>query len=137
MPETVSFTLSDGDVAFLREHAARHMPSNEAALKAQVGQRLAELQGILGAVPTVPDFVADFVDNLRTLHEMLCDDAAELSDQTRPWILYALNYLVDPVDTIPDTVPLVGYLDDVVVVGWVCNMLRGEIKAWRRVRQGV
>ena len=135
MPETVSFVLSDADIAFLEDQAARHMPSHEGALLATVAGKLGELEGILQAVPHVPDFVRGFVADLRTLYEMVDGDAAELSDQTRAWALYALSYLVDPVDTIPDSVPLVGWLDDIVVVGWVCGMLRGEMKIWRDLRR--
>ena len=36
-------------------------------------------------------------------------------------IVAALNYLVDPFDLIPDTTPLLGFVDDVTVVGFVVD----------------
>ncbi len=134
MPDQVSFALTDADIEFLKGQAVAHMPRNEDALLTTVAGKLGELEGILRAVPHVPDFVRGFVGDLRTLYEMLRDDASELSDQTRGWALYALSYLVNPVDTIPDTVPLVGWLDDIIVVGWVCGMLRGEMKVYRDLK---
>ena len=43
-------------------------------------------------------------------------------------------YLVSPVDLIPDVVPLLGWLDDMVVVpllvSWIFRMLPQPVKVW-------
>lgn len=43
----------------------------------------------------------------------------------------ALLYLVNPLDLIPDFTPLLGMMDDVTVLGFVINSLRGEVKKFR------
>jgi uncharacterized membrane protein YkvA (DUF1232 family) len=40
----------------------------------------------------------------------------------------ALVYFLDPLDVVPDFVPVVGYLDDVTVIGFVVSSIRGDIE---------
>ncbi|MGB8342199.1 MAG: DUF1232 domain-containing protein, partial [Chthoniobacterales bacterium] len=40
------------------------------------------------------------------------------------WIVTALNYLVDPFDLIPDSIPFLGFVDDAIVVEFVVNKTR-------------
>ena len=48
----------------------------------------------------------------------------QVSNDDLTWILAALNYLVDPFDLIPDMTPLLGYIDDATVVGFVTDKTR-------------
>jgi uncharacterized membrane protein YkvA (DUF1232 family) len=60
-------------------------------------------------------------------------------------IFFALFYLVDPIDLIPDMIPLVGYLDDLIIVPlllhlafrWLPLAVREEslVKADRQARR--
>jgi uncharacterized membrane protein YkvA (DUF1232 family) len=43
------------------------------------------------------------------------------------WVLAALIYFVDPFDLIPDAIPLIGYVDDMTIVGFVINGIRGDL----------
>ena len=40
------------------------------------------------------------------------------------WIVAALNYLIDPYDFIPDITPVLGYIDDAIVVEFVMDKTR-------------
>ncbi|MDX1529972.1 MAG: YkvA family protein [Rhodothermales bacterium] len=42
-------------------------------------------------------------------------------------VLAAVLYFVNPLDLIPDFLPVVGYLDDAAVVGYVLRVLKGEL----------
>ena len=66
---------------------------------------------------------------------------ALLADPQTPalarWLLgAALAYLVSPIDLVPDFVPLLGQLDDVIVVallvGCALRLVPGEVKARAR-----
>jgi uncharacterized membrane protein YkvA (DUF1232 family) len=60
-------------------------------------------------------------------------------------VAFALFYLVDPIDLIPDMIPLVGYLDDLIIVPlllhlafrWLPPVVREEslVKAERQARR--
>ncbi len=45
-------------------------------------------------------------------------------------MLAALAYLADPDDTIPDTVPVLGFLDDAIMIELCRQDLRFEIEAY-------
>ena len=46
-------------------------------------------------------------------------------------VVGGLIYVVSPVDLIPDTIPVAGYIDDVVVVRWVIKAVNDELQAFR------
>ena len=60
----------------------------------------------------------------------------QVSNDDLTWILAALNYLVDPFDLIPDMTPLLGFVDDATVVGFVANETRqtlDEFMIWETI----
>ncbi len=49
-----------------------------------------------------------------------------------------LLYVISPFDLIPDFFPWVGWADDILVIGYVCNLLMNELDAfaaWRKRQQ--
>lgn len=46
-------------------------------------------------------------------------------------VVAALIYVESPVDVIPDHTPMVGFLDDAAVTGWVLEKARGELNHFR------
>ena len=49
-------------------------------------------------------------------------------------IVCALIYFMSPIDLIPDTVPVAGYIDDTAVVGFVLEMVKFDLdhyKEWK------
>lgn len=56
--------------------------------------------------------------------------------QEIPWktILYAASaifYFVSPLDFVPDFIPIAGFLDDITVIGFVSNSLKGDIEKFK------
>lgn len=50
-------------------------------------------------------------------------------------VAFGLLYLVNPVELIPDVIPVVGYLDDVAVMAVIFKLVRAELEkyaAWRK-----
>jgi uncharacterized membrane protein YkvA (DUF1232 family) len=79
--------------------------------------------------------IRDLALNVVCLYEMLVDPDYTISWQVKAGIVFALGYFISPVDTIPDVVPVVGYVDDALVVAYVAHLLSGDIskyRAWRR-----
>jgi uncharacterized membrane protein YkvA (DUF1232 family) len=52
-------------------------------------------------------------------------------------VAFGLLYLVNPVELIPDVIPVVDYLDDVAVIALVLKLVKAELEkyaAWRKAR---
>ncbi len=62
--------------------------------------------------------------------------------RTIPWwalsaIVFALLYVISPIDLIPDFIPVIGYLDDAAVVSVCLKLVEQELhtyKAWKESR---
>lgn len=84
---------------------------------------------------------AEVVEDVRTLirlsiavargHYHPADDA-DVTD-----IVAVLVYIDSPIDVIPDSIPLVGFLDDVAAVGWVVRKARTEVDRFRAWELGL
>jgi|GEM_PF-270480 len=51
-------------------------------------------------------------------------------------VVTGLIYVVSPLDLIPDVVPVAGFLDDAVVIGFVIKSVRSELDAFREWELG-
>ncbi|MDB5118623.1 MAG: hypothetical protein JWQ79_4115 [Mucilaginibacter sp.] len=49
-------------------------------------------------------------------------------------VVAGLMYFLSPIDLIPDWIPVLGMLDDIVVLGWVMSSLKTELDAFRAWR---
>jgi uncharacterized membrane protein YkvA (DUF1232 family) len=49
-------------------------------------------------------------------------------------VVAGLMYFLSPIDLIPDWIPVIGMLDDIVVLGWVMKSLKTELDAFRAWR---
>jgi uncharacterized membrane protein YkvA (DUF1232 family) len=45
-------------------------------------------------------------------------------------IVAAMLYFLDPLDAIPDFIPVIGFLDDAAVLLWVANRVRHDLDAF-------
>ena len=70
----------------------------------------------------------------------LTKDAVRGSYRTHPvnlsMIAGGLLYFIIPTDLIPDFIPVAGLLDDVALLTVIINSLQGELKRYRKWRQG-
>jgi uncharacterized membrane protein YkvA (DUF1232 family) len=53
------------------------------------------------------------------------------------WAVFAILYFLSPIDLIPDFLPG-GYIDDMAVIAFVCNRIRGDLDdflEWEKARK--
>ena len=101
-----------------------------------VGRLLVTAGVLLGRNPAALRAVrADAAAVLRMARETFSGHYRQVPQRTLVAGLAALVYLVNPLDLLPDLLPLLGWLDDAVVLTWVARQIRRDIDAftvWER-----
>lgn len=129
MPLTFNFELSDQDLSHIQQAIA-------AAQKAAVDKSDAEITASARALlisaneVQVPDFIRDRLNQLDALIAMLGDEAWALPDEDRARVKSAMAYFSEAEDLIPDSIPVLGYLDDAIAIELSVRELKHEIDAY-------
>ncbi len=119
----ISFELSDRDLQYFRE-ALQH--SRNAVRHAEEGEILEAIRDVLEEIRSnepLPDFVARRIPEIESFIQMLTDDEWQLPDADRERLLSMFIYFADPEDLLPDDIPVIGYLDDVIVIELIMQEL--------------
>lgn len=129
MSLSIAIELSDRDLEHF--HAAQKKAQANAGKKSS-DEVIAAAQNLLASAhkTAVPDFIAARLARLDDLIAMVRDEAWGLPEADRQRVLSALVYFADPQDVIPDSVPVLGYLDDAIMIELCVRELQHEIQAY-------
>jgi hypothetical protein len=125
----VVIDLSEQDLDHFRSamrrarDAAAHLSAED--ITAAALKLLADTRNI-----QVPDFVGDRMRKLDVMIAMVHDKGWGLTDTERKEVLSALTYFCDPEDAIPDNIPVLGFLDDAIMIELVVEELKHELDAY-------
>ncbi len=123
MPLRITFDLSDRDLNFFRDALRRSRSAVRHAEEAEIIEAIhAALAEIRTSAP-LPEFVGRRIPQLESLLRMLSDDEWQLPEADRERLLATFVYFADPEDILPDDVPVIGYLDDVIIIEIVAREL--------------
>ena len=75
--------------------------------------------------PNLFDYQVILVSDISKLLSIL-KDLPELNEDLKKRIVFALEYFLEELDEIPDSSPLIGLLDDYVLVRWVVDSIMVE-----------
>ncbi len=123
MSMQISFELSDRDLDFFRNALKQ---SREAVRDADENEIVEAISDVLNEIrknEPLPDFVSKRIPELESLISMLTDDEWQLPDKEREQLLATFVYFADPEDILPDNIPVIGYLDDVIIIELVVREL--------------
>lgn len=133
MSMDISITLSDADI----EHFVTDIKATEQRL-AGLGDTaiIASAREKLLEKPTegVPGFIRSRLERIITMVEMVEDAGFALPEEERKHTLTALAYFAEPNDAIPDNVPVLGYLDDAIMIELCVRELQFELEAFEDFR---
>ncbi len=129
MSFTINIELSERDLdhfrAAQRAAVASAEGGNEDDMMAAAVKLLVESKDL-----QVPDFIAKRLLQLDDMIAMLKDEAWALSGDDRKRVMAALAYFANPDDIIPDSVPVLGFLDDAIMIELCVRELKNEIEAY-------
>jgi len=112
----ISFELTDRDLRFFRKALRQSRAAVKDAEDSEIIDAIRDvLEEIRGSEP-LPDFVGKRIPELESLISMLTDDEWQLPETDRERLLATFVYFADPEDILPDDIPVIGYLDDVIII---------------------
>jgi len=122
--------LSDRDLRFFRDALARARravrDADETEIIDAINDVLAEIKG----EEPLPDFVAKRIPQLESMINMLRDEEWALPVAERERLLATFVYFGDPEDILPDHIPVIGYLDDVIIIELVVREMQHVREAY-------
>jgi len=120
----LTFELSDRDLRFFRDALKKSRNVVRDADEAEILDAIRDVVETISSSQPLPDFVARRLPELQTLINMICDDEWRLPSTDRERLLAAFVYFGDPEDILPDDIPVIGYLDDVIIIELVARELQ-------------
>ncbi|MGB5336097.1 MAG: YkvA family protein [Woeseiaceae bacterium] len=124
MAMKIAFELTDRDLRFFRKALKL---SREAVRDAEESEIIEAIRDVLETIrqsQPLPDFVGQRIPQLESMISMLTDDDWQLPATDRERLLATFVYFADPEDILPDDIPVIGYLDDVIII----ELVLGELK---------
>ncbi len=128
MALTISFDLQEQDLDYFRQL----MQKTERVVTQHSSEEIMNAaRALAGEVRNqVPDFVAVRLKQLETLVAMVEDLDWDLTDEEKLDVLSALAYFAKPEDLIADHLPVLGFLDDAIMIELVVQSLADDFEAY-------
>lgn len=125
----IKFSLDETDLEYFRGVMNRAQDdAGNASEQDIVTQARKVLQGPAPVKP--PLFVRDSLQRLSTMIAMLEDAEWPLEGQDRVDVVSALAYFYNPADLISDDVPVLGLIDDAIMIELVARELYPQLEAY-------
>jgi uncharacterized membrane protein YkvA (DUF1232 family) len=128
----ISFSLDDADLAYFRAILRAAKKNAESVERSKIEQGVRRLISDVRAAKRAPQFVMEAVQTLEDLLGVLDDADYAAPVSVHRTVLAALAYFADAKDLIPDDVPMVGFLDDAIMIRLVEEELKHEIWGYRK-----
>ena len=119
----ISFELSDSDLNFFRKALKQSRRAVRDADEAEIIDAVRVVLDEIRQNEPLPDFVSKRIPELESLISMLVDEEWHLPEADRERLLATFIYFADPEDILPDHIPVIGYLDDVIIIELVVREL--------------
>lgn len=125
----ISFQIEDEDLQYFRDIMYKVQETASKLPEKDIISRSSELMEQT-RTKNIPDFISQRLTKLEMLVRMLNDTEWRLLESERQNVLLAIAYFTEPEDLIPDKIPVLGYLDDAIMIELVVRELRHEIDAY-------
>jgi len=119
----ISFELSDGDLNFFRKALKQSREAVRDADESEIIEAVSDVLNEIRQNEPLPDFVGKRIPQLESFISMLTDDEWQLPTRDRERLLATFVYFADPEDILPDDIPVIGYLDDVIIIELIVREL--------------
>lgn len=129
MSLAITIELGDADL----QHFINAMQQAQSQAKGLSPQAITDAAARMladGHKVKLPNFIAERLAKLDSMIAMANDDGFALPGEDREHVLACLTYFANPQDIIPDNVPVLGFLDDAIMIELCVRELQHEIEAY-------
>lgn len=102
----------------------------------KVDEILLQLEEKLKEVPAIGSTLADLPLMISMVKAWIKKDYTEVSPKVIACLVGAVIYLIKKKDLISDSIPIVGIVDDIAVLGLALKLSEPELKAYAEWRDG-
>jgi len=131
----VSFTLDEQDVTYFRNLFRKARAGARDTPRDQILASARKLVDDVRAAKKTPKFVVTAVEAIEDLVAIIEDEDYRAPKVVADHVLGALAYFAEPEDLIPDHVPVLGFLDDAIMIKFVEREFRHELAAFRKFKR--
>ncbi len=124
MSMKISFELSDRDLIFFRQALQQSRAAVRDAEESEIIEAISDVLAEIRNNEPLPDFVGKRLPELESLISMLTDEEWHLPQTDRERLLATFVYFADPEDILPDDIPVIGFLDDVIMIELIATEMR-------------
>lgn len=129
MSLAITIELGDADLQHFIDAMKRAQDESKHLSPAQIAEAASKLL-VEGHQVVVPQFIAERLQKLDSMIAMVNDDGFALPEEDKQRVLACLTYFANPQDIIPDNVPVLGFLDDAIMIELCVKELQHEIEAY-------
>lgn len=129
MPLTVTLEFSDAELDYFRSVMHRVRSKQTARSPQAIATAAADEVARLRSTARSP-FILRRIDRVARLVAMLEDSEWQLPEPERTRVLDGLAYVADAHDLVPDNVPVLGLLDDAIMLELVLRELHYELEGY-------
>jgi uncharacterized membrane protein YkvA (DUF1232 family) len=129
MSLAITIELSDDDL----KHFADAMKSAQQEAKNLSPKEITDAASNLlqdGKDNKLPAFIAERLSKIDSMVAMVNDAGFGMDEEDKKRVLSCLTYFANPKDIIPDNVPVLGFLDDAIMIELVVRELQHEVEAY-------
>jgi len=131
----VSFNLDEADAKYFR---SLFQKAKKAVADEDSGEIVRSARALVERVRSserVPGFVLDAIQSLEDLTRIIEDKDWDPPKRVSSQVLTALAYFSNPEDLIPDNIPVLGFLDDAIMIKIIEEEFKYELDGYRRFRR--
>ncbi|RZG12674.1 DUF1232 domain-containing protein [Pseudoalteromonas sp. CO342X] len=126
----INFELSDSDLEHFRGMMKAAIEKNGNIGDAEIIAKARDLVATMEK-SNLPEFVSTRLISLQTLIDAVLDEEWQMPEDEKREIMAALAYFSEPEDIVPDHIPVLGYVDDAIMIELVLQELSLDLKAYR------
>ncbi|MCC2605470.1 YkvA family protein [Planctobacterium marinum] len=127
----INLELSDADLAHFKQLMQEAIQKNSGLSEDEV---LEKAQAVVSQMEqsNQPDFVKSRVSSLADLIAAVKDEEWQMPEDEKKDILTSLIYFSEPQDLVPDDIPVLGFLDDAIMIELVIQDMSLDLRSYRQ-----